>query len=291
MLPPPPEPPWSRFIPEADWDLYRRVIAEARARNLPFAVGGGFAFSHYARRWRDTKDIDLYILLRDRDVLVGVLQDLGFTDYFERQPYDRGWIYRAFRDGVIVDLIWASANQHARTTDEQWFARAVPVTIRGMRLDIVPVEELIFTKLYVVQRDRCDWPDLLNVLHEQARCLDWHHLLARVGDDARLLGGLLCVFGWMCAEQARAVPNWVSAQTGALPAGGGPPCLDQQARVRLLDTRQWFGPSLPSDTEVRRYGTPPDQEVGRYGGTAPGGNTSEDTSNVDEETQNVDEET
>ncbi len=239
------EVPWGALIPDSDWGLYRPVIARAQERGFPFAVGGGFAFSHYARRWRDTKDIDLYILPRDRGPLIEVLAALGFADFYERQPYDQGWIYRGFRDGVIVDLIWASANAHNRVTDEAWFQRAAVVHIRGLSVRIVPVEELIFTKLYVLQRDRCDWPDLLNVLRSQVTRIDWSHLLARVADDARLLGGLLSVFGWLCAEQARQVPDWVWTRVGALPPGAGPPCVDQQARVRLLDTRHWFGPDQP----------------------------------------------
>ncbi len=239
------ETPWAALIPETEWALYKSVLERVETSGFPFAIGGGFAFSHYAGRWRDTKDIDLYILPRDRASVIAILTDLGFTDFYDRLPYDRGWIYRGFRDGVLVDLIWASANAHHRVTDEQWFARADWVSIRGVPVRMVPVEELVFTKLYVVQRDRCDWPDLLNVLHSQAHVIDWEHLLFRVGEDARLLGGLLSVFGWVCAPQAHHLPEWVWPRVGLLPPNGGPPCANQQARIRLLDSRDWFGPSRP----------------------------------------------
>src|SRR5262245_50223710 len=102
---------WDRLVPDSEWAVYSIVLRAAQERRLPFALGGGFAFSTYAQRWRDTKDIDLYILQKDRDRFIQILNEYGFEDYHPREPYDRKWIYRGTRSGLIVDLIWAMANQ------------------------------------------------------------------------------------------------------------------------------------------------------------------------------------
>lgn len=88
---------WQRLPPEQS-SIYKRVIGEARKRNVRFAVGGGLAAMIYAGQWRNTKDIDLYVLPRDREAMIGMLTDLGLEDYYEQHPYDRNWIYRSYKD-------------------------------------------------------------------------------------------------------------------------------------------------------------------------------------------------
>lgn len=232
---------WERRIPDQDWALYQQVLTEARDRGIRFALGGGFAFSAYSGRWRNTKDIDLYILERDREAMIDVLNCVGFTNYFDQNPYDRAWIYRGYRGGVIADLIWAMANYRA-TTDEAWLDRAREVELRGMRLRMLAPEELLWTKLYVIQRERSDWPDLLNVLYAQGPELDWEYLISRIGDDARLLGGVLSVYVWICPGEAKALPEWLWSRVGLARPASAPSCRHDRRRVHLLDRREWFGP-------------------------------------------------
>jgi hypothetical protein len=233
---------WGERVPAQEWALYRAVMEGMRAAGLPFAVGGGFAFSAYSGRWRYTKDLDLYLLPADRDAAAAVLTGLGFTDYFTRLPYDRDWIYRGYQDGVIADLIWAMAN-YRTWVDAAWLTRGPAVQAGGLTFRLIPPEELIWTKLYIMQRERCDWPDLFNVLHGVAGVVDWEHLLTRVGDDARLLGGLLSAFSWLCPDRASAIPAWVWDRLGVLQPVPGPGCANLQGRVALFDRRDWFSPT------------------------------------------------
>src|SRR5947209_1169522 len=110
---------WSSFITDEEWEIYRSVIERAEARGLRFAVGGGLAFSYYAGRARNTKDMDLFILPAESEAMTEATLQAGMEDYFGREEYERHWIYRAYKDGVIVDLIWAMANRHAEV-DESW---------------------------------------------------------------------------------------------------------------------------------------------------------------------------
>ena len=61
---------WPLFIPQGERDLYAAVFSALRTTGLPFAIGGGLAFSAYARRWRYTKDLDLYIRPDDSEALI-----------------------------------------------------------------------------------------------------------------------------------------------------------------------------------------------------------------------------
>ena len=119
---------WAQLIPEDQWAVYDRVIRLALDRGLKFALGGGLAFSHYAHRWRNTKDIDLYIKPDDRHAMINVLHETGLKDYFDVKDYDRQWIYRSHNgDGIIVDIIWQMANYRTQV-DEEWLTRGPEIT-------------------------------------------------------------------------------------------------------------------------------------------------------------------
>ncbi|MDQ4075570.1 MAG: nucleotidyltransferase family protein [Chloroflexota bacterium] len=232
---------WSELIPEEEWVLHRAVLDEAKARQVRFALGGGLAFSAYTRRLRNTKDMDLYVLPEERDAMIEATRDAGYKDYYEEEPYDREWIYRGYRDDVIVDVIWKMANYRAEV-DEAWLTRGPEVEIRDTRLRLLPPEELIWAKLYVVHRDRSDWPDLLNVLYAVGPELDWEHLLSRVGQDVPVLAALMSLFGWLCPTRAREFPEWIWERMHIAPPAPGPDCQEDRHRIELIDTRDWFGP-------------------------------------------------
>jgi hypothetical protein len=230
-------------IPVEQWSIYRRVIQDARRVRIPFALGGAFAFGVYTGQWRNTKDLDLYVQPRDRDAMVEVLARNGLSDYYTQLPYDRRWIYRGSVDNTIVDVIWSMANQRAQV-DEVWISDGREVALNGESVRAIPAEELIWAKMYVLQRDRCDWPDVLNVIHAAGPGLNWKHLLDRVGDDWQVLRSILALFAWVAPGRASALPPWLWERFEL--EAPRPAAEDvSQRRVELLDSRPWF--SLTTD--------------------------------------------
>jgi Nucleotidyl transferase of unknown function (DUF2204) len=232
------DPEWEQ-IPEAQWAVYREVIRQARAEGVRFAFGGAFATAAYTGALRNTKDFDFYILPADREAMQRTLIKAGLTDYFDQAPYDRSWIYRGSRGDIIVDAIWAMAN-HRADVDRQWLELGKEVVIRGERLRAIPVEELIWSKLYVLQRERCDWPDVLNLLDAQAGSIDWERLVDRLGEDTSLLAGATSVFAWLASDRARIVPSraWQRLELQPPVEPAAPDLV--QSRANLLDSRPWF---------------------------------------------------
>ena len=96
---------WTSRIPESQWRVYRAVLDRARALEIPIAVGGAFAVASYTGCWRNTKDLDIYVLPRNREKMIALVGELGLSDYFSKLPYDRWWIYRSFNSETIVDVI------------------------------------------------------------------------------------------------------------------------------------------------------------------------------------------
>jgi hypothetical protein len=230
---------WAEKIPDDEWKIYHAAIEVMRSTGRPFMLAGAFSLASYTGLWRNTKDLDFYVLPQDREPMIAALTHAGFVDYFHQLPYVRHWIYRAWKKECIVDIIWAMANQRAQV-DENWFTYAPEVTVRGQPLLVVPAEELLWCKLYVLQKDRCDWGDVMNLVHSMGHELDWRHLIERMRDDLPLLIGLLNVYCWACPgaelhlpEQLRAVlPHCANA------TNGGP--VYDKSHLDLLDSRPWF---------------------------------------------------
>lgn len=233
---------WAAMISDQEWAIYHTAIHALEAARIPFLLGGGFALAAYTGRWRDTKDIDFYIRPADRPRAVAAMSSAGFADYHSRLPYDRNWIYRSVWSNVIVDLIWAMANQRAQV-DRLWFQRAGTIVIRNQKLKVVPPEELLWCKLYILQRDHCDWTDAFNLLYSIKGALDWAYLLRRLEDDRMLLEALLTVYSWACPEAAGQIPQTLLRQLrGSVSSHGIEP---RHNRLRLLDSRNWFAALLP----------------------------------------------
>jgi hypothetical protein len=238
--------PLPELISDAQREIYQRVIRDARARGIRFALGGGFAVNTYTHRWRDTKDLDLYIRPQDQEAMIDLLTSAGLSDYYDQLPYDRAWIYRGYSEGTIVDIIWEMANYRAQV-DELWLTRGPEADFCGELVRLLPAEEMIWSKIHVLQRDRCDLPDVLNLIYAVGATLDWEHLLRRLANDAPLLGSALLIFTWLCPGRAQAFPLWLweRLQLPAPPLDPAPEC--HHCRVDLLDSRPWFGPTSKAE--------------------------------------------
>jgi hypothetical protein len=233
------QPDWQMRIPDSEWAVYSRVIREVRSAGIPFAFGGAFAIAVYTEQLRNTKDFDFYILPADKERMEQALTRAGMHDYFERLSYDRTWIYRASQDDIIVDAIWQMANYRAQV-DEQWLIRGPEIVIRGEALRAIPIEELIWGKLYVLQRERCDWTDVFKLIDAQSASIDWDHLLDRLADDAPLLAGALEVYSWLAPDRAGRIEQRVWERLQFPYPGLNPNPELSRARADLLDSRPWF---------------------------------------------------
>lgn len=236
---------WGALIPNPQWELFVRGTEAVAKANVRFLLHGALASATYTGRWRNTKDVDIVVCESDHERAVAALRSAGFADYYDQLAYDRSWIFRGFQDDTIFDIIWALPN-HRVEIDRLWFERAQQVNLRERVLPVVPVEELVRAKLYVFQRGRCDWPDILNVLAGAADRVDWRWLVNRMGPDLPLLHGVLAVFNWLSPRRAEVLPAWIREHF-ALATVTGDLDVAEREHVDLLDSRPWFAAHQPLD--------------------------------------------
>jgi hypothetical protein len=249
--PPAIETNWGDLIPEEQWGVFSLGVTALEATGVPFLVHGALALGIYTGRWRNTKDVDVIVRPEDHERAVEALRRAGFEDFYERQQYDRSWIFRGFKEDVIFDVIWALPN-HRVEIDAAWFERSRSFWLRGRLLAGVPAEELIRVKLYVFQRERCDWVDVLNVIAGACSTIDWRWLMERMGRDLPLLHGALAVFNWMSPHRAACLPAWLREQFALPVIDVEDPAATEERRVRLFDSRPWFALHQSTDKPLER---------------------------------------
>ena len=231
-------------------ELFSRICQRARKRRVPFLVGAGYAAAAYTGQPRAARDLDLYVMRGDRERMIDILDQEGMEDLFPRKPYDRGWIYRGVLGDSIVDVIWSFANYRTEVGPD-WIERGPEVVFAGERVKLIPPEELIWTKLYVLQRDRTDWPDVLNLVHAVGPSLDWSHIGDELESDIALLRAIMAVFVWISPGRAQQIPScaWDILDLSPPPSGEQP---DTNWRhVQLIDSRPWY---LAAATEEQSPG-------------------------------------
>ena len=84
---------------------------------------------------------------------------------------------------------------------------------------MIAPEELLWQKLYILQRDRCDWPDVLNLIYALGPLLDWEHLLEPPGaGPAPPREHALAL--WLALPRTGAIPARVVMGAAANASGG-----------------------------------------------------------------------
>lgn len=187
--------------------FYAAVLRTLTDGNVSFLVGGAFALHKYTDVRRNTKDLDIFLKRDDRDQAVRVLSKAGFaTDI----PFPH-WLAKA-RDGArFVDIIHDSANGVC-PVDDEWFVHATPSRLYDVPVLLCPVEEMIWTKAFIMERERFDGADVVHLILSCGEELDWERLLARFGDNYRPLLAHLVMFGFVYPAKLDVVPPWVEAQ-------------------------------------------------------------------------------
>ena len=206
-----------------------------------FVGGGAFTLKHYAGIARGTKDLDVFLCRRDLPRALEALREKGYKTE-ETFPH---WLAKAWCGDLFVDFIYASANGLCQV-DEHWFESAVTVTIFDEPALLCPVEEVIWSKCFVMERERFDGADIYHLIAAKGDTLDWRRLLDRVGENWRV---------------RRKVPGWVMDELLARQAAERDDEDTPVCNGTLLSREQYL-----FDLEERGYA---DARVPPYGSVAP----------------------
>lgn len=197
--------PTTELLPEKA-AFYRRVMQVLQERAIPFLVGGGYAFTAYTDIIRHTEDFDLFI--RESD-LKRVLHRMDQTGYRAVIKFPH-WLAKVTEGDFTVDLIFRSGNGVSEVDDE-WFNRAPLGTVLGVDVQLCPPEEILWTKAFIMERERYDGADVAHLLRCCGLGLNWDRLLYLFGEDWRVLMSHLVLFGFIYPSECALIPHDVMA--------------------------------------------------------------------------------
>ncbi len=189
---------------DAARQTYLRAVSALADAGLRYLVGGTHALSYYTGIERNTKDFDIFVARDDFDKVMQVLADAGFTTELTF-PH---WLGKAHCAGGFLDVIFSSGNGIS-TVDHDWFEHAAEGTAFGFPVKLSPAEEIIWSKAFIMERERFDGADVMHLILARAEQLDWARLVRRFGPHWRVLFAHLCLFGFMYPSERQRIPTWL----------------------------------------------------------------------------------
>ncbi len=214
-------------------DFYVRTLSVLNESGVPYLVGGAYSLATLARIERHTKDIDVFVQKRDLDRILRAFETAGYRTE-NTFPH---WLAKAWIVEQFVNVIYRSGNGVC-AVDDDWFAHAIPTELLGIPVRLCPPEEIIWSKGYVMERERFDGADIAHIIRQSGRSFDWHRLLRRFGRDWRILFAHLVMFGFIYPGERDTIPSWVMNELSD--------------RLRRESDQPERGKGLPGDVAVAR---------------------------------------
>ena len=232
-------------LPPQTEEFYRHTIARLREADIPFMVGGAYAFSVYTGITRHTKDLDFF--LRPADVERALDRFRG--DRFTAEVTFPHWLAKVKCGEDCLDLIFRAGNGLCEV-DDSWFERARENEVVGCRALLTAPEEMLWMKAYIMERERFDGADVAHIIQSCAEKLDWQHLVRRFDQHWRILLSHLVLFGFIYPAERNRIPTsvmsellqWAQEETAAHPPS------DRVCRGTLLSRGQYL-----ADVQERGY--------------------------------------
>lgn len=173
------------------------AIETVESSGIPYALIGGVAVKSLGRP-RVTHDIDLFVRPDDAERVLLALELKGFTSQ-KRDPF---WLFKAWRENILVDIIFKSSGDIYFDEEVRSHVRRMPYL--GHFVNAISPEDFLVIKAAAHQEDNPHhWHDALAVLKQGN--LDWDYLLRRAKNAPRRILALL-IYG---QSNDIAVPNEV----------------------------------------------------------------------------------
>jgi predicted nucleotidyltransferase len=171
----------------ADMETIGRVLADAcralERGSVPYALIGGMASAALGRP-RCSSDIDLLVVPELAVKALELLEQQGFRT----EQTNPNWLFKAFREAVLVDLLFKSKGDIY--LDDEMLERTRSLEVGGHPVRVISPEDLIVIKALAFDEETSrHWYDALGLVAEGG--LDWSYLVYRARKGSRRVLSLL----------------------------------------------------------------------------------------------------
>lgn len=189
--------------------FYRHVLEALNAAAAPYLIGGAYAFNFYTGVNRHTSDLDIFIRREDFLQVSEALLKAGYRTELTFQH----WLAKVYSNGSYIDIIFSSGNGVARV-DQEWFDHAVAAQVADIEVSLCPAEEMIWSKAFIMERERFDGADIAHLVRARGERLGWGRLARRFEPHWRVLLCHLALFGFIYPDHRDLVPAWLMDALG-----------------------------------------------------------------------------
>jgi len=217
--------------------FYKEALELLHESGAPFMLGGAFAMFSYTGIYRDTKDLDVFCKPSDYPKIMKFFAEKGYRT----ENYDVRWLAKVHKGEYFIDLIFDTVNNICRV-DDTWLEHAPDGEFAGVKVKMLPAEELVWCKLYVQNRERYDGADINHILLKQGKNLDWKRLLFRMDPHWHLLLAQLLSFQFVYpSEYHDIIPKWLFDEliSRAQEQYDLPPAFEKVCRGPMIDQTQY----------------------------------------------------
>ncbi len=222
--------------------FYQDTLRLLNDKQQSYLVGGAYALERYTAVERHTKDLDIFVRPEDSRSLCDLLNRAGY----QTEVTHPHWLAKAFRQEHFIDIIYGSGNGLC-AVDEEWFQFSVPDRVFDVPILLCPVEEMIWSKSFIMERERFDGADVAHLLKARGRALDWTRLLERFAEHWPVLLAHLVLFRFLYPGETDTIPERIFGhllqRAGHWP--GDPD--DRTCRGTLLSREQYL-------TDILKWG-------------------------------------
>ena len=195
-------------LSESERTFYHQALSIMLQSKIPFLIGGAYAYSHYTGVIRHTKDLDVFVRPGDCSRLLDVMSDHGYRT----EITFRHWIGKIWSStDDLIDVIYSSGNGVCEV-DDAWFEYSASSEFLGLPVRVVPCEEMIWSKGYILERNRYDGADVAHLLRAQGPRINWARLLDRFGSHWRILYSHIVLFGFIYPDEPHRIPPEIIAE-------------------------------------------------------------------------------
>lgn len=183
---------------------YQKALEILEKSKIPFMIGGGFALRVYSDIHRDTKDLDIFCKAGDYPEII----DLFSKNKFKTEITDARWIAKVFLNNTYIDFIFGTPSGVC-LVDDSWFKKTTAAYFFGIKVKVLPAEELLWCKVYIQDRNRFDGADVNHLILKYGKKIDWKHVLIRFEAHWELLLAQLINFNFVYPSERAQVPKWL----------------------------------------------------------------------------------
>ncbi|HYI80895.1 MAG TPA: hypothetical protein VEW67_08560 [Thermoleophilaceae bacterium] len=152
---------------EAIQATLRRTVATLRDADVDFLLAGSLA--SWARGGPESHhDLDLILTPENAERALSALAEAGMRP---ERPVE-GWLYKAWDGDVLVDLIFDPCGLDV----EQVIAGGEKLSVLGMSLPTMALEDVLATKLLALSEHRIEYTAPLQMARALREQIDWRRL-------------------------------------------------------------------------------------------------------------------